>query len=370
MMVLARQRAIIDYTLARLARRKGKNGALFFVYLLTIFLLASVLLLVQSLRQEAAIVLAEAPDLVVQRVIAGRHEPIPVQYGATIRGIPGVGQVRERRWGYYYDQLFGANYTLLVAEGLQPADGSTMVGSGLARSSMAAAGNIMPLRTHTGQLTSLAVTSILPESTELVAADLVLLSLADFRLIFGMADQLATDFAVAVQNPDDLPAIAREIGRLLPDTRQITRSDILRTYDEAFSWRSGSFPAIIGGALLALMMLIWDRGAGMPAEERRELGILKALGWDAQDVLALKFWEGMIISGLAFLGGVILAYLHIFMAEALLFAPVLRGWAVLVPRYTLLPAIDYTEFALLVLVAVGPYILAALVPTADGTGAS
>lgn len=116
-------------------------------------------------------------------------------------------------------------------------------------------------------------------------------------------------------------------------------------------------------ALLAFMILAWDRASGLSADERREIGILKALGWDTGDVLVLKLWEGAVISVTAFLGGLLLAYLHVFVLGATFFEPALRGWSVIFPHHKLLPSIDPFSVAVLFLILVAPYTLATLIPT-------
>ena len=75
---IERQRNIIDFTISALLRRKGKNIALTAVYTLVVMLLASVVFFTGSLKKEAQMVLKEAPEIVVQRQIAGRHDLIPV----------------------------------------------------------------------------------------------------------------------------------------------------------------------------------------------------------------------------------------------------------------------------------------------------
>ena len=48
-------------------------------------------------------------------------------------------------------------------------------------------------------------------------------------------------------------------------------------------------------------MVAWDKATEPQPEERREIGVLKAVGWETSDVLAMKFWEGSSISLTAFL---------------------------------------------------------------------
>ena len=356
------QRNILDFTLASLWRRRGKTAALLVVYTLVVFLLASVMLFTQALRREAAAVLSEAPELVVQRLAAGRHDLIPLSYLEKIRGISGVSAVRGRLWGYYYDPLFGANYTLLVPDEFTLGSGNVAVGQGVARSAMATEGNIMPFTTHDGRLVTLTVARELPAAAELVSSDLVLLGADDFRMLFGLDPALATDLVVEVANPVEVPVVARKIVKLLPDTRPIARDEILRTYDAVFSWRSGILLAILSGALLAFAIFAWDKATGLSAEEQKEIGILKAVGWDTGHVLLMKLWEGAAVSLTAYLSGVILAYVHVFFTSAALFEPVLKGWSVLYPQYRLVPVLEIFPLAVLFSLTVLPYTVATIVP--------
>lgn len=359
---IEKQRAILDFTLAALMRRKGKNAALLVVYTLVVTALASVMFLTKSIRSEASAVLADAPELVVQRMMAGRHELIPVSYIEKIASIRGVKSVRGRLWGYYYDPVFGANYTLLVPQESPPEEGMVAVGQGVARSALAEVDNIMPFRTSQGALFTLTVGRVLPAGTELVTSDLILLSAGDFKTLFGIPDGMATDLVAEVSNLSEIPTIAAKIARLLPDTRPIARDEILRTYDAIFNWRSGILLAILSGALLAFFIFAWDKATGLSAEERREIGILKAIGWDVGDVLMMKLWEGAALSLTAFLTGVILAWLHVFAGGAALFVPVLKGWSVLYPSFRLTPSIDMMQLAVLFFLTVIPYTVATIVP--------
>jgi ABC-type lipoprotein release transport system permease subunit len=77
----------------------------------------------------------------------------------------------------------------------------------------------------------------------------------------------------------------------------------------------------------------------------------------------LKFWEGVVISLSAFLMGVIMAYCHVFFFSAPLFEHALKGWAVLYPRFRLVPAIDPYQIAILFSLTVIPYTTATIIPS-------
>ncbi|HXW67995.1 MAG TPA: hypothetical protein VEJ88_00180, partial [Dissulfurispiraceae bacterium] len=75
---LEKQRNILDFTLSSLLRRKTKNIALMLVYTLVVFVLASVMFFAGAIKKEALIILGDSPEIIVQRMVAGRQELVPV----------------------------------------------------------------------------------------------------------------------------------------------------------------------------------------------------------------------------------------------------------------------------------------------------
>jgi ABC-type lipoprotein release transport system permease subunit len=360
--MIEKQRHIIDFTLSSLLRRKGKNSALVIVYTLVVALLASVMFLTHALRSEAALVLADAPAMIVQKLVAGRYDLISLAYGEQIKTIRGVGSVRGRLWGYYFDSGIGANYTTMVPEADPPAKGTIVIGEGIARNRKLTKGDLFPLRGYNGQTTLFEVARILSASSALVSSDLILLSEQDFRALFNIPAPLATDLVLTVGNPQELTTIARKITEALPDTRPVIRAEIARTYDSVFSWRSGIVVVILFSVVVSFLIFAWDRASGLSAEEKNEIGILKALGWETSDVLFMKFWEGIVISLSSFLMGILLAYVHVFLTSSSLFEPALKGWSVLYPEFRLVPIIDAAQIVTLFFLTVVPYTVATIIP--------
>lgn len=364
---LRRQRYLIDYSLSALARRPGKHLGLLLVYTLIVFLLASVMLFTQSLRREAALVLAESPEIILQRQVAGRHDLMPLDYLERIGRIRGVSAKYGRLWGYFYDPAVRANYTLLVPPQSsityrEPAPGEIAIGAGIARTRGLEVGDYLSLRSSQGAPISLRIAAIFPHATELVSTDLMLLSEADFRRFFGYPEDRVTDIVLQVRNPREVRTVAEKLSLALPDTRPILREEILRTYDAVFGWRQGLVFVLLGGTVLAFVIFAWDRASGLSGEERREIGILKSIGWETGDVLRMKFWEGAVLSLTAFVLGYLLAYAHVFYLSAALFEPVLKGWAVLYPSFSPIPFVDGLQVATLFFFTVFPYTVATIVP--------
>ncbi len=357
-----KQRHLIDFTLASLLRRKGRNLGLIFVYTLLVFVLASVMLYTHALRHEAHAILEGAPEVVLQRLVAGRHDLIAPGTIEKIGRVRGVQEMHGRLWGYYYDSVVKANYTFMV-----PADGSVekgtiIVGPALARQRGLDLNTGISFRSYSGDLHSFTVAAVLPQASELASADLILIHEDDFRAFFNYPAGHYTDIALSVANPKEVRNVATKLAALLPGSRPILREEMQRTYASLFDWREGLMLALLSAAILAFSILAWEKASGLSADEKREIGILKAIGWETGDVIKMKLWEGGLISLTAFLLGFVAAYLHVFKFGAPLFEPVLKGWAVLYPRFTLVPVIDGLQVATLFFFTVFPYMAAVLVP--------
>jgi putative ABC transport system ATP-binding protein len=148
--------------------------------------------------------------------------------------------------------------------------------------------NVISFRSYSGKLFAFKVASVLSPDSELLSADLVLVSEADFRAFFEYPAGHYTDIALSVANPLEVRNIAAKLAEALPDSRPILREEVLRTYQSVFDWREGIVLTVLSGAILAFVILAWEKASGLSAEEKREIGILKAIGWETGDVIRMK----------------------------------------------------------------------------------
>jgi len=359
---MERQRSFLDFTLSAMLRRKWKNISLLLVYTLMVFLISSVVFFTNGLRHEAETILQDAPEMIVQRTMAGRQALVPVHYIKAIKKIRGVRRVKPRLWGYYYHPAAQANYTLMVSDDYAQEEGTVEAGEGVLRTWGTVRGDKLYFRAFNGEALELRVIKTFTSPSELVTSDLILMSKGTFRRLTGIPEGFATDLAVTIRNPRESMTIAEKVSLSLPDTRCILREEILRTYAALFDWRGGYTIVLLVGAFLAFFIFSWDKATGLSAEERSEIGILKGLGWDTSDILMIKFWEGSVISVTAFLLGVLAAYIHTFLTSAPFFEHALKGWATLYPAFRLKPSVDAYQLAVLFSLTVLPYSFICLIP--------
>jgi ABC-type lipoprotein release transport system permease subunit len=214
---------------------------------------------------------------------------------------------------------------------------------------------------NTGQ--SFEVVGVFRHPSNLLTNDVVTLTVEDVIDFFGLPPDHATDLAVEVFNDNEVGTVAAKIKQVFPEARPIARSELRRTYDALFSWRSGMMLTIFTAAIVAFAILAWDKATGISAAEKLEIGILKAVGWDTSDVLELKFWEGLVISVTAFLVGVLAALVHVFFFGAPILARVMKGWSVVFPEFRVSPHVSLYQIFLLAFLTVVPYVFSTVIPS-------
>jgi ABC-type lipoprotein release transport system permease subunit len=156
--------------------------------------------------------------------------------------------------------------------------------------------------------------------------------------------------------------LVRTIADALPGTRVIDKTSMERVYDLAYGRRAGLVLAACIPALLALFVLAWDRLSGMGPAEKKEIAILKAVGFSTKDVLFVKLGESLVVSGLATALGIVLAYAWVFVLGAPGLRGALVGWSVLYPEAPLTPAVGPAELLGIAALSMGPFVLLSVVP--------
>jgi lipoprotein-releasing system permease protein len=374
-----RTRSLAGHAMGAIGRRRGKNLALGGALAAAVALVAAVLFLSDALRAESARACDAMPDVTVEKLVAGRSSTISAAAVDRVRGFSSVRAVAPRVWGYLFLPSVEGNVTIVgvppgkpamseakgsLAHGrdIVPGAHEMIAGSGLTSLLGLDVGDRLGLPSPNPDAPPLKLVGTFASSVDLYTSDVILCDEADARALLGLPGAEATDLAVWLTNPNEAHVVAGKIVEALPGTRVVEKDLLARIYALTYGRRAGLFLAAAIPALLALLVLAWDRASGLGPDEKREIAVLKAVGWSTNDVLWAKLLESLLVSFFAATLGLALAYLWVFPFGAPGLRPALAGWSVLYPSAHLTPEVDFTELLSLALAVVAPFVGLSIVP--------
>lgn len=316
--------------------------------------LASALLLGRGLQTTAQHVIDDGPSLVIRRVGPGGWEPMPLSALSRLRKVRGVTRIAARCWGLVRWQ--GRTVTVVAVPqaeagagtlALTPPRGKAIVGPAL----RLVRGDYIEL--HGAAQRTFEVQRGLPENTGLAAHDLVLLNLTDARALLGLPHDSASDLAIWVFHQGEAQAIRPDLATALPfPVKMTTRQESLGALRAQIERASGVRFALLIPALLALALLTLA-ATRLQLGARRDIGLLKVLGWDTGDIVRLHVFRALVIALPAGALGCALAYLLVFVWGSRWAGTLLFGWTGPAPYLMLEPV-----GAILTLLQVGGLVLA------------
>ena len=104
---------LIEYAVNSLFRNRSKTIFTIIVFTSLVFLLSSIFFISNSIRYELEKTVDALPQIIVQKLQAGRLELIDEDAVYRILQIKGVSDASSRVWGYYYFQTAGMNYSIV-----------------------------------------------------------------------------------------------------------------------------------------------------------------------------------------------------------------------------------------------------------------
>jgi ABC-type lipoprotein release transport system permease subunit len=372
--------ALLSFAWGALERRRGRSFALFGALATATTLLAAVLFATTALKTEAERARGAQPDIVVQRLVGGRPGLIDPADLAFVARMPGVKRAEPRVWGYVFMPSLRANLTVIGRRD-EPVDlaavrgalmsgrdaragerGVAVIGKSLADLLHVRDGDVISLPSPREDAPALTIVGLFDSPVALYTSDVLLVGADDARAILDVPSGRATDIAIDLANPDEAGVVTRAILDKEPELRVLDKRILARTYRLTYGRRAGIVLAASLPALLALLILAWDKMGGLGPSERREIAVEKAVGWSTADVLYAKLYESVLLGVLGVGAGIALAYAWVFLFGAPLLREVLSGWSVLYPDVPLTPSFDPADLVALAAMVLAPYVAVAIVP--------
>lgn len=376
---------LFNYALGSIWRKRSKSAILFLGLFFSLTLLISSLFTAFSIKHMILAPLEVMPEMTVQRIVGGRLETIKTERAWELVEIPGVSRATPRVWGYYFFshrrlQNDGVNFTLVGLDLYNDEYKETLKTLTYTRFHSLEKGELLlgkrametvrlgyfedffDFYTPQKERVRVPIGAVVEGLEGFEDAGMLLLSQTKAREILGMDEEMATDIVLHIPNVSEVETVRAKVMERYPDVRVITKADLYSAYNALFDFKSGLFLALYMSAAFALFLLIFEKSTGLGVEERKEIGILRALGWKISDVIGVKFAEHAVLVIVAFVASSVAAYGYVFVANAPLLRNLFYSPNELTPPFSLIPHVSLLMvFGAGVLVAI-LYLALVLIP--------
>ncbi|SFV90941.1 ABC transporter, permease protein [hydrothermal vent metagenome] len=363
-------------------KQKSKHIGAILISVIIIFLLSAVLFVSISLQHSLMSTLDKQADFTVSRVEAGRAVNTPLSWLDKIEQINGVTQVSARIYGRYYFAPREKSFLIVGVDFFDKQNNKALqklmakvdlkrffsspnmlVGEGVkAYLNAHYYKDAFSFKTPTGNFQKVHIYQTLPQETNLIANDMILMPIELAREIFGLHDNEVTDITFNVPNDAEWDNIVTKLHLLFYDVRVVEKREVKKAYENLYNYKGGLFLILYLITTVTFMLILYQRYAMVYSAERKEIGILRAVGWSIKDVLALKFYETGIVVIVSFVLGVVLAYLYVFVWGAPILNQIFLGGANLPNRVTFVPVIHFGLLGSIFLFYAVPFFAAVLIP--------
>ncbi len=381
---------LANYALGNVLKYRTRSVAIILALFISTSILCSVEFIREGVVTDVSSSVDEGPDIVLQRLVGGRQVPIPETWISNVTGTTGVRVATPRVWGYSdvgsgslltimgvnateYGCMIGAVGTDILGVGrfLNESDYRKMiVGQGIVDMMAASAmplqvqvGTLLSLITFDGELIEFDVIGIFSSESKIYSYDMILTDIQSAREVLGYENATFTDIAVWTNYGSDLNSVAFRLDTGISEARVLTSDAIRDLMLKAYSGRAGFTALLWVILLLSVVLLAFTVSSAGSEEARREVGLLKALGFDTVDVLEIRMLESVTMSLLGVSLGISFAIIFDFILGAPLLAGYILGWSlVLLPGGIPLTISLSTIFTVYV-VGLVPILVAAVIPS-------
>jgi ABC-type lipoprotein release transport system permease subunit len=180
--------------------------------------------------------------------------------------------------------------------------------------------------------------------------------------IFGMGEGEISDISFNVINNSEWDTILTKIYLLFYDVRVTTRDEISKGYSSLYNYKGGLFLILYIITIITFMLILYQRYSMVLSSERRDIGVLRAIGWSIKDVLRLKFYETLIIIFISFILGVVISYIYVFIFDAPILSQIFLGDENIKNMVSFRPVVEFGTLSSIFLLYTIPLLASVLIP--------
>ena len=331
----------LNFLFLLLIKHKTKHLSVFFISILIVFLSSSILFISSTLKKEIFSTLENQSDFVIQKINSGKIQDTPISWIDDFIKINGIENIQQRVYGQYYFMPENIYFTIVGIDLFEEAINKNIkdllsvlnISDFLQKDSMLIGNGIKKIfdkyhyfdsydfKLFDNKITNVKIFKDLPKEANIVANDLIIMDINLAKEILNIKEDEATDIVLNVPNNLERQNVKEQLILKHANTRILQKDNLKKEYENMFNYKGGIFLIFFIVVIITFTLILYQRYSMISLGDKKEIGILKAVGWSIKDIIKLKIMENFIVAFMAFIIGVILSYIFVFIFNA----PILKN---------------------------------------------
>ncbi|WP_157278598.1 ABC transporter permease [Aliarcobacter butzleri] len=365
-----------------LVKHKSKHFAIFLISIFIVFLTSSILFIKNSLQKEISQALENQSDLIIQKTVANKIKDIDTSLIDEFYEINGVSKVTQRVYGQYYFMPENVYFTIIGIDFFEETTNQDLkellnflnISKFLEKDSMIIGNGVKKVldkyayfdsydfKLENENSKNIKIFKNLPKEANLIANDLIIMDINIAKKILDIKPDFATDIVLDVLNPLERQNVKEQILLKESNIRILQKDELKKEYENMFNYKGGIFLILFIVVIFTFILVLYQRYSMISSNDKREIGILKAVGWSIKDIIKLKIIENFIVAFMAFIIGVIFAYIFVFILQAPILKNIFIGFSNIKNDFILNQNIKISNLITLFLFFMVPFLSAVLIP--------
>ncbi len=365
-----------------LVKHKSKHFAIFLISIFIVFLTSSILFIKNSLQKEISEALENQSDFIIQKTIANKIKDIDISLIDKFYEINGVSKVTQRVYGQYYFMPENVYFTIIGIDFFEETTNQDLkellnflnISKFLEKDSMIIGNGVKKVldkyayfdsydfKLENANSKNIKIFKDLPKEANLIANDLIIMDINIAKKILDIKLDFTTDIVLDVPNPLERQNVKEQILLKESNIRILQKDELKKEYENMFNYKGGIFLILFIVVIFTFILVLYQRYSMISSNDKREIGILKAVGWSIKDIIKLKIIENFIVAFMAFIIGVIFAYIFVFILQAPVLKNIFIGFSNIKNDFILNQNIKISNLITLFLFFMVPFLSAVLIP--------
>ncbi|MFY4768422.1 ABC transporter permease [Aliarcobacter butzleri] len=365
-----------------LVKHKSKHFAIFLISIFIVFLTSSILFIKNSLQKEISQALENQSDFIIQKTVANKIKDIDTSLIDEFYEINGVSKVTQRVYGQYYFMPENVYFTIVGIDFFEETTNQNLkellnflnISKFLEKDSMIIGNGVKKVldkyayfdyydfKLENENSKNIKIFKDLPKEANLIANDLIIMDINIAKRILDIKPDFATDIVLDVPNPLERQNVKEQILLKESNIRILQKDELKKEYENMFNYKGGIFLILFIVVIFTFILVLYQRYSMISSNDKREIGILKAVGWSIKDIIKLKIIENFIVAFMAFIIGVIFAYIFVFILQAPVLKNIFIGFSNIKNDFILNQNIKISNLITLFLFFMVPFLCAVLIP--------